>query len=234
MAFLTLDRMGFSASLIMALALMLLGQQLGMFFVLLMVYFLVLSAVVTWAGVERKKALKLYQYDRGVSNVIANGGCPTMIAGVFFVLTNYMAAPGLAFLAVVGFMSSVAAITADKFSSELGVLDGMPRQIFTLRKVRRGVSGGVTSLGLAAGLAGSILIAAGGFAISGQLATLEGQRAFSMAAVFASVAAAGFVGTVVDSMLGYYEERGIGNKFTSNFLCSVCGALAGVLLLAAL
>jgi uncharacterized protein (TIGR00297 family) len=219
----------------MALALLLLGGAgLGLFFVLLMVYFLALSAIVTWTGIARKKALKLYQYDRGVSNVIANGACPIIMAAVFFFMESSAVAPGLAFFAVLGFMGSVAAITADKFSSELGVLDGMPRLIFTLRKVRRGVSGGVTSLGLGAGLLGSALIAAGAFAVGGQLASLEGAQAFNVVAVFISIVIAGFVGTVVDSMLGYYEERGLGNKFTSNFICSLCGAAISIPLLLAL
>ncbi len=230
MAFLTLDKMGLAVSLIMALALLLLGQGLGIFFVAMMIYFLVLSALATWAGKPRKKVLKLYQRDRGVSNVIANGGCPTIIAVIFFLLSNYLHAPGLALLAVVGFMGSVAAIMADKFSSELGVLDGMPRLIFTFRKVKRGVSGGVTSLGLAAGLLGSLLIAAGVFLIWDYVSAIGGYGAYGIVVVFLSIAIAGFAGTVIDSMLGYYEEKGLGNKFTSNFLCSVCGAIISVLL----
>ena len=119
---------------------------------------------------------------------------------------------------------------ADKFSSELGVLDGMPRLIFTFRKVKRGVSGGVTSLGLAAGLLGSLLIAVGIFLIWDYISAVSGYGAYDILVVFMSIAIAGFSGTVIDSMLGYYEERGVGNKFTSNFMCSVCGAIISVLL----
>ena len=235
MAFLTLDRKGLGASLIMAGALLLLGGAfVGIFFVLLMIYFLALSAIVTWMGMSRKKTLHLYQYDRSIGNVIANGGCPLIVALIFFVLNNYSGVGEFAFLAVIAFIGSVAAITADKFSSEMGVLDGMPRLIFTLRKVRRGVSGGVTSMGLLAGLFGSFLISLSAFGFVGASQLLFTQPPgsnFSIIAILSSIIVAGFVGTIVDSMLGYYEEKGFGNKFTSNFICSISGALVSVAVL---
>ena len=39
--------------------------------------------------------------------------------------------------------------------------------------------------------------------------------------IFVVVIVAGFLGTVFDSMLGYFEDRGTGNKFTSNFFAAV-------------
>ncbi|KAI9172431.1 Protein PGR [Paramyrothecium foliicola] len=64
-------------------------------------------------------------------------------------------------LLVVGIIANYAAVAADTFSSELGILaKGDPRLItsLTLRKVPRGTNGGVTLTGLAAGLFGSIVI----------------------------------------------------------------------------
>lgn len=64
-------------------------------------------------------------------------------------------------LLVVGIIANYAAVAADTFSSELGILStGQPRLITspTLRKVPRGTNGGVTLLGLGAGLLGSIII----------------------------------------------------------------------------
>jgi uncharacterized membrane protein len=43
-----------------------------------------------------------------------------------------------------------------------------------------------------------------------------------------SITIAGFVGNVVDSMLGYYEEKGVGNKSTSNLVCGLVGAIAAI------
>ncbi|RDA87141.1 hypothetical protein CP532_4263, partial [Ophiocordyceps camponoti-leonardi (nom. inval.)] len=62
---------------------------------------------------------------------------------------------------VIGIIANYAAVAADTFSSELGILSRtQPRLItsLTLRKVPRGTNGGVTIEGLAAGLLGSMII----------------------------------------------------------------------------
>lgn len=62
---------------------------------------------------------------------------------------------------IVGLIANYAAVAADTFSSELGILSrSEPRLITspTLRKVPRGTNGGVTLVGLAAGLFGSMVI----------------------------------------------------------------------------
>ncbi|KFH45233.1 Transmembrane protein-like protein [Hapsidospora chrysogenum ATCC 11550] len=64
-------------------------------------------------------------------------------------------------LLIVGIIANYAAVAADTFSSELGILSkGQPRLItsLTLRKVPPGTNGGVTIVGLAAGLLGSMIM----------------------------------------------------------------------------
>ncbi|KAL7942440.1 integral membrane protein DUF92 domain-containing protein [Trichoderma barbatum] len=64
-------------------------------------------------------------------------------------------------LFIVGIIANYAAVAADTFSSELGILSkSQPRLItsLTLRKVPPGTNGGVTLLGLGAGLLGSLTI----------------------------------------------------------------------------
>jgi len=64
-------------------------------------------------------------------------------------------------LLIVGIIANYAAVCADTFSSELGILSRTePRLItsLTLRKVPRGTNGGVTVWGLVAGFLGSMII----------------------------------------------------------------------------
>ncbi len=232
MLFLTLDKKGFALAVTMGIALMLLGLGFGPFFILTMLLFLVLSAFVTKVGHDYKKRRFGIESDRrGVKNVLANGLPPLLAAIAFFAFA--MTGTGRAqALCVIGFVASTAAITADKFESEIGILDGMPRMIFTLKKVKRGTSGGVTLLGLLSGILASLLVALMMVLIINQLQALYMASTPLASSAVLSVLFGGFVGSVVDSMLGYYEEKGIGNKYTSNVLCGICGGLSGVLLFA--
>lgn len=68
----------------------------------------------------------------------------------------------------IGIIANYAAVAADTFSSELGILsNSLPRLITStsLRKVPKGTNGGVTGTGLLAGLLGSAIISAVGVAL---------------------------------------------------------------------
>ena len=217
MAILTLADKAMAVALVMGVFFLVLGGNLGPFFLLAMLYFLFLSAIVTKIGHSYKVRAKLYEKQRGIKNVLANGGWPLFMVVVYFLMR------GSAFqsLAVVGFLSALAAVMADKFSSEIGVLDGIPISIIGFRKVDKGVSGGVTWVGLLAGLLGSALIAA--------LLLFLGSFIAVTPYIFLAVVVGGFGGTLFDSVLGWFEEKGIGNKFTSNFFGSVFGSLISII-----
>ena len=75
--------------------------------------------------------------------------------------STYMCYPWRGDLLFVGILANYAAVAADTFSSELGILSsGEPRLItsLTLRKVPRGTNGGVSLIGLAAGVFGALVI----------------------------------------------------------------------------
>ncbi len=228
MTFLTLDAKGVAAAVLLGLVLFVLNG-FRFFFVIFMLYFLILSAIVTVSGMKRKKQLGVYEASRSIANVLSNGCGPLIFAVVVF-FSMALGHPFWTCMALVGFGSSVASITADKFSSEIGLLDGIPRDILNMRKVRRGVSGGITALGLSAGLFAAVLIAAPFGAIASLIfpVNLAGLTFY----VLLAATIGGFAGTLVDSMLGHFEEKGIGNKFTSNFFCSICGGMVGILVLA--
>ncbi|MGC8730133.1 MAG: DUF92 domain-containing protein [Candidatus Micrarchaeia archaeon] len=223
MNFFTLDWKGALSALLLALCLYFLGVDFGLFLVLDMLYFLVISAVVTYTGSKAKKKIKVFEKSRSIKNVVANGMGPLIFAiGIYLYSMLYIKL--VLGLFIIGFIGSVAAITADKFSSEIGVLDGTPTDIITLKKIKKGTSGGITLLGLLAGLLGSLAIALSYFAVAPSLP-------FNYGIGFSAIAIAGFVGTLADSLAGHYEELSIGNKYSSNFICSIAGGLTAMLII---
>ena len=229
MEFLTLDLKGALLALAFGVALLLMGLGFGYYLVLTMALFLFLSAIVTAMGSSYKKKIGMYQTPRGVKNVVANGLAPLIMATVFL-YSSLKGHPTMELLSIIGFAASAASITADKFASEVGLFGGTPRMIFTFKKVKKGTSGGLTALGLAASLLASFIMASTIILVSYPLHSIGSVYAFSLSAAIASITLAGFIGNMVDSMFGYYEEQGIGNKFTSNFICSICGAVAAILI----
>lgn len=167
-------------------------------FIVLLV-FLVLGVVFTKYRHFEKAPGTLAQEKGGVRtwvNVFANGG-PAVIP----LALEYFY--GMEFFKVF-FLSAVCSAASDTLSTEIGLLSGSrPRLITNLRKkVEKGVSGGVTPLGTMAGLLGSLTIALVPLATS----------ATGVAGVFLSVkdparlvlasALAGFLGMIIDSLLG--------------------------------
>ena len=214
--FLSLDLPGLASALVFGLLIFLFGGPFGPFFLMTIIYFLVLSFIVTRFGSEKKRKLGVYERSRGWRNVFANGIVPLIgsVAYAFDLSYNFVPVKFL----IIAYVASVAAITADKFASELGVLDGQPIMLLTLKPAKKGMSGGVTWLGLlmsfvAALLIGMVLLSYGSYRL------------------ILLVAVAGLFGSVVDSLLGYFEENGFGNKFTTNIGCAVAGWAISILLL---
>ncbi len=119
------------------------------------------------------------------------------------------------------FIASIAAVTADKFGSEIGVLNPAdPISLFTFKAVKPGTSGAMSVLGTVASLAGSAAIGFCGMFVFG----LNPTQALV-------ISMAGLLGCVADTMFGVLEERGIGTKGTTNFICSLVGALIGFYLI---
>jgi len=175
------------------------------FFVLLL-FFLFVSVAVTKYGYEKKREMGLYEHERSWENVLANGLIPTLCA---------VASPHVGWGPYVG---SLAAITADKFASELGVLGGEPVYLLTLKKVKRGTNGAVTFFGMLMSLDGGLLV---GFATSALMPGIDLWKIVAIGFI-------GFAGSFADSLVGVLEEKGIGNKATTNAICSLFGAVAGM------
>lgn len=177
----------------------------GLPYLALMLAFFALAVLATRYEYEIKRDIGLYEHERGWENVLSNGFLPSIL-----VLLSPLTGP-------MPFIASVAAITADKFGSEIGVLEAKnPVSIFDFKPVKPGTSGAMSRLGTVASLAGASAVGACAmfaFGINPTQALLIGM--------------AGFAGSVVDTFFGVFEERGLGTKGTTNFLCSLAGALLG-------
>ena len=168
---------------------------------ILLVAFFVSSSALSFyrAGEKQGLAEKFAKgHRRDLGQAMANGGITALLA----VLSQLPPFPGggkgrvLWFVACAGAM---AAVNADTWATELGVLNPRPpRLITTGQRVEVGTSGGVTWLGTAASLGGALLIG-----ILGGLGSLVLRQGWTSAGVLLLAATAGgLVGSLFDSVLG--------------------------------
>lgn len=123
-------------------------------------------------------------------------------------------------LLVIGIIANYAAVAADTFSSELGILStGQPRLItsWNLRKVPRGTNGGVSLMGLLAGLVGSMTIVSAAMLFlplcdEKSVGRLGGGAPWSVAerrVLILGLTVWGFLGSVLDSILGGLLQQSV-------------------------
>ena len=180
--------------------------------VLLLTFFFTSSAL-SRAFKKRKQGLN-EKYSKGdqrdAGQVFGNGGLAAA-----FVLFHYFNPDSN--IGWIGFAASLAAVNADTWATELGVLNpSPPRMITDIRKrVEKGTSGGVSLVGTLASLAGSALIAA--------LASLFTANW----SLFPLITLAGLAGSLFDSLLGatlqamYFCPKD--NKETEKHPLHTCG-----------
>ncbi|MEM3362227.1 MAG: DUF92 domain-containing protein [Candidatus Anstonellaceae archaeon] len=203
---LLLDFFGLSLAVLFGLVVLFFGST--NYFIIFLV-FLFLSVAVTKYGSKKKRENALYEHERGWENVLSNGLVPTSM--VFL--------PYFGFSSSGAYLGSVAAITADKFASELGVLGPPPIDITTLKKARNGQSGCISLFGTYMSFVGALLI--------GIISHFLFYDFIGPWKIF-TIAFIGLLGSLADSLAGVLEEKGIGNKSTSNLICSLVGAILGL------
>ncbi|MGC9307728.1 MAG: DUF92 domain-containing protein [Thermoplasmatota archaeon] len=160
-------------------------------FVLLLI-FLLLGIAATKYRYKYKERKGLHERGNGMRkarNVLANGTLPAVTALLAPLFSRgEMAVP---------FAAAIAVATADTFASELGVLSDRVYLITTLQRTDVGTNGGVSWLGEGAALLGGIAIA------------LPAVFLLGLDIVWLPfIAAVGFLGCQVDSLLGATLQGG--------------------------
>jgi uncharacterized protein (TIGR00297 family) len=185
----------------------------GLPWFLLLLAFYLLGGGFTRYGYAHKRALGIAQPRggvRGYKNVYSNSLVPLALAILHGVYGSD--------IFVYAFIAAVATANGDTLASEIGETSkSKPRMITSLQVVETGIDGGVTPLGEAASLAGSMIIGllAAGTGMTGSFGILVG-------------AAGGFLGTNFDSLLGAtLQRRGMLSNNGVNLLATAFGALAG-------
>jgi uncharacterized protein (TIGR00297 family) len=161
----------------------------GQWAVLLLTFF-ISSSLLTQAFRKRKQGLS-EKFSKGgrrdAGQVFGNGGLAAAFAALHAVFPNE-AWPWL------GFAAALAAVNADTWATEIGVLSPSATRLITDlgKRVERGSSGGLTLFGTGAALAGSAVIA--WLAVSS--ATADRWTLFLL------ITAGGLLGSLFDSLLG--------------------------------
>lgn len=161
--------------------------------------------------------------QRNWLQVLANGGLPTLLAVSYGVLCGCVDVPlgasiqstcielgrsKLLTLLSGAFLGYYAACCGDTWASELGSLSSAtPLLLTTGRPVRPGTNGGVTSIGLAASVAGGLFVGAvfyGAAIVSPTLWIFERQQTLAAAQwpLVLLGGLAGLAGSLLDSLLG--------------------------------
>jgi len=155
---------------------------------ILLLTFFITSSALSRAFKNRKAKLEekfSKGHERDAGQVFGNGGIATLFAALHFFYPNEV-------WVWAAFAASLAAVNADTWATELGVLNpNPPRMITNLTKVvEKGTSGGISLVGTLASLAGSALIAFLASLLTGNWS------------LFLIVSIAGLAGSLFDSFLG--------------------------------
>jgi uncharacterized protein (TIGR00297 family) len=183
----SLSRSGAAGALLVGTVILGLG---GWRWAVLLLAFFISSSGLTRLFAKRKSALT-EKFDKGgqrdIGQVLANGGIASLFAGLSYFFPH-------ASWTWPAFAASLAAVNADTWATELGVLNPiMPRLITTGKPVERGTSGGISLSGSLAALGGAVFIAvlAGLVRPSGTFLVVTGVAILG-----------GVLGSFFDSLLG--------------------------------
>ncbi len=176
----------------------------------LAIFFILGSLATSWEK-DKKNQYNLAQENdgkRGIINVLANGGPAFILSILSLQFPIYQYHFGMMV------MTSFAAACSDTLSSELGTAYGKKYfSIINFKSAKRGMDGAISAQGIIFGVLGSAVI--------GSISWLNDQNL----TVFTIITISGFLGNLMDSVLGAtWQKRGWLNNHTVNLL-SICFAV---------
>ncbi|KAJ3069930.1 Transmembrane protein 19 [Podochytrium sp. JEL0797] len=201
-----------------------------LFMAILLAFYLSASKL-TKLGTSTKQALEedfKMGGQRTAIQVFSNGFTGTFIACIHYMLVyheNRNSTHALCFAdgsdlwlsklntaLIAAYIGHYACCNGDTWASELGIFStSLPRLITTFQPVPKGTNGGISPLGTLASVLGGAVIGLTA-ALSSLLMTPSCSTAVSAARLVALGAACGFVGSLVDSVLGATLQRSTFNK----------------------
>lgn len=135
--------------------------------------------------------------ERNILQILANGGLGAFFASIYFF---YQFPP-----AIILYLGAIGAATADTWATEIGFYSrNEPKLIFSKTIVKRGVSGGITMLGLTASMLGAFIIG------------ILGEKILGMNGLLFPIALGGLAGSATDSILGRFIQ--------AQFKCVSCNS----------
>ncbi len=167
--------------------------------------FFLLSSILTRLAENHQRGKKVKHSARTAKQVFANGGMAAIAA------LGYLLFPYAGFQLF--FLGSLAAVTSDTWSTEIGSFsESEPLMITNFKKVKKGVSGGISLIGTLGGISGAFLLGlAGSVIFTGNAGSEYYYTEFQI------VILGGLFGNLVDSLVGALLQ--------SKFRCKVCGKI---------
>jgi uncharacterized protein (TIGR00297 family) len=194
---------------------------------LLLLVFLMTSFAATKFRFDWKKSQGFQEGSKGERtwrNIFANGAIPTAIAVMSFIAeasgssADFLSKDTASFL----FVSAIAVAASDTAASEIGIIDPRVYMITTLKRVPRGVDGGVSLTGTFA----AFIAAAYSSAISYVVFSWFNQDLLHGPSTLFIPMLCGFVGCQIDSLIGAtWEQRKKIGKLGNNFVSIAMGTL---------
>jgi uncharacterized protein (TIGR00297 family) len=181
----------------------------GIYFSAILVAFFISSSILTKYRKEFKRNLEDVNEKGGKRDYIqvaANGMLGFVFALLFYITNNH--------IFILAYGTAFAAANSDTWASELGVLsNGRTFSIINFRKIEKGMSGGVSILGITASILGAgfigVIYAAGYLWVFGF--TAEWVKMLFLCSF------GGFMGSIIDSFFGATVQV--------KYRCVTCGKL---------